>query len=182
MKKRHTNHSGIREITFPPLPNVGSSDPIIIKVYISGRKVNIAYLDGGSSCDVIYEQCFLKLKPTIRSLRLDSNTPLVSFSGEQSWPLGEIPLEVMTGEGPVTVTKTLTFVILKSDSAHNLLLGRTTMQQMGIVVSTVPGAIKFHTPRVLVPSSQNITHRNQKKKRMAQPINIKAMRKTSSVA
>ncbi|GJY25105.1 hypothetical protein Tco_0399831 [Tanacetum coccineum] len=99
VKKRPANHGGIGEIAFPPLPNVGSSDPVIIKVYISGRKVNIAYLDGGSSCDVIYEQCFLKLKPSIRSLRLDSNTPLVGFSGEQSWPLGEIPLEVMIGEG-----------------------------------------------------------------------------------
>ncbi|GJX03612.1 reverse transcriptase domain-containing protein [Tanacetum coccineum] len=66
---------------------------------------------------------------------------------EQSWPLGEIPLEVTIGEGPIAVTKTLTFMIVKSDSPHNLMLGRTAMQQMGIVVSTVHGAIKFHTPR-----------------------------------
>ncbi|GJX98864.1 reverse transcriptase domain-containing protein [Tanacetum coccineum] len=147
VKKRPANHGRIGEITFPPLPNVGSSDPVIIKVYISGRQVNRAYLDGGSSCEVKYEHCFLKLKPSIRSLQVDSNTPLVGFSGEQSWPLGEIPLEVTIGEGPITVTKTLTFVIVKSDSPHNLLLGRTAMQQMGIVVSTVHGAIKFHTPR-----------------------------------
>ncbi|GJW53457.1 hypothetical protein Tco_0097542 [Tanacetum coccineum] len=68
-------------------------------------------------------------------------------TGEQSWPLGEIPLEVTIGEGPITVMKTLTFVIVKSDSPHNLLLGRTAMQQIRIVVSTVYGAIKFHTPR-----------------------------------
>ncbi|GJT82744.1 reverse transcriptase domain-containing protein [Tanacetum coccineum] len=147
VKKRHANHGGIGEITFPPLPNVGSSDPVIIKVYISGRQVNRAYLDGGSSCDVIYEHCFLKLKPSIISLRVDSNTPLVGFSGEQSWPLGEIPLEVTIGEGPIAVTKTLTFIIVKSYSPHNLLLGRTAMQQIGIVVSTVHGAIKFHMPR-----------------------------------
>ncbi|GKD68338.1 reverse transcriptase domain-containing protein, partial [Tanacetum coccineum] len=147
VKKRPANHGEIGEITFPPLPNVGSADPVIIKVYISGRQVNRVYLDGGSSCEVIYEHCFLKLKPSIRSLRVDSNTPLVGFSGEQSWPLGEIPLEIMIGEGPIAVTKTLTFVIVKSDSPHNLLLGRTAMQQMGIVVSTVHGAIKFHTPR-----------------------------------
>ncbi|GJS20948.1 reverse transcriptase domain-containing protein [Tanacetum coccineum] len=135
------------EITFPPLLNVSSADPVIIKAYISGRQVNIVYLDGGSSCEVIYEHCFLKLKPSIRSLRVDSNTFLVGFSEEQSWPLGEIPLEITIGEGPIAVTKTLTFVIVKSDSPHNLLLGRTAMQQMGIVVSAVHGAIKFHTPR-----------------------------------
>ncbi|GKA97832.1 reverse transcriptase domain-containing protein [Tanacetum coccineum] len=146
-KKRPANHGGIGEIAFPSLLNVGSADPVIIKAYISGRQVNRVYLDGGSSCEVIYKHCFLKLKPSIRSLRVDSNTPLIGFSGEQSWPLGEIPLEITIGEGPIAVTKTLTFVIVKSDSPHNLLLGRTAMQQMGIVVSTVHGAIKFHTPR-----------------------------------
>ncbi|GJS14873.1 reverse transcriptase domain-containing protein [Tanacetum coccineum] len=125
---------------------MGSSDPVVIKVYISGRQVNRAYLDSGSSCEVIYEHCFLKLKPSIRSLRVYSNTPLVGFSREESWPLGEIPLEVTIGEGPLTITKTLTFVIIRSDSPHNLLLGRTTMQEMGIIVSIVHGAIKFHTP------------------------------------
>ncbi|GJX75619.1 hypothetical protein Tco_0322430 [Tanacetum coccineum] len=127
MKNRPANHGDIGEITFPPLPNVRSSDPIIIKVYISGRQVNKAYLDGGSSCEVIYEHCFLKLKPSTGSIQVDSNTPLVGFLGEQSWPLGEIPLEVTIGEGPIAVTKTLTFKIVKSDSLHNLLLGRTAI-------------------------------------------------------
>ncbi|GKB35154.1 hypothetical protein Tco_0880096 [Tanacetum coccineum] len=81
-----------------PIPNEGSSDPVVIKVYISGRQVNMAYLDSESSCEVIYEHCFLKLKPSIRSLRVDSNTPLVGFLGEESWLLGEVPLEVIIGE------------------------------------------------------------------------------------
>ncbi|GJZ63425.1 reverse transcriptase domain-containing protein [Tanacetum coccineum] len=147
VKKRPANHSEIGEITFLPLLNVGSADPVIIKVCISRRQVNRVYLDGGSSCEVIYEHCFLKLIPLIRSLRVDSNTLLVSFSGEQSWPLGEIPLEIKIGDGSFAITKTLTFIIVKSDSPHNLLLGITVMQQMGIVVSTVHEAIKFHTPR-----------------------------------
>ncbi|GJX65549.1 reverse transcriptase domain-containing protein [Tanacetum coccineum] len=146
-RKRPANHGQMGEITFPPLPNVRSADLVVIKAYISGRKVNRVYLDGGSSCEIIYEHCFLKLKLSIRSLRVDSNTPLVGFSGEQSWPLEEIPLEITIWEGPITVMKTLTFVIVKADSPYNLLLGRTAMQQTGIVVSTVYGAIKFNTPR-----------------------------------
>ncbi|GJS11068.1 hypothetical protein Tco_0367864 [Tanacetum coccineum] len=72
-----------------------SYDPVIIKVRISGRQVNRAYMDSGSSCEVIYEHCFLKLKPSIKALRVDSKTPLVGFSEEHSWPLGKVPLEVM---------------------------------------------------------------------------------------
>ncbi|GJT76660.1 hypothetical protein Tco_1043385 [Tanacetum coccineum] len=41
----------------------------------------------------------------------------------------------------------LNFVIVRSNSPHNLLLGRTAMQKMGIVVSTIHRAIKFYTPR-----------------------------------
>ncbi|GJV29965.1 reverse transcriptase domain-containing protein [Tanacetum coccineum] len=104
-------------------------------------------MDSGSSCKVIYEHYFLKLKPSIRSLRVDSKTPLVGFSGEYSWPLGEVPLEITIGEGLLIITKTLNFVIVRSNSPHNLLLGRTAMKQIGIVVSTIQGAIKFHTSK-----------------------------------
>ncbi|GKC54016.1 reverse transcriptase domain-containing protein [Tanacetum coccineum] len=90
-------------------------------------------MDSGSSCKVIYEHYFLKLKPSIRSLRVDSKTPLVSFSGEYSWPLGEVPLEITIGDGLLIVTKTLNFVIVRSDLPHDMLLGRTAMKQMGIV-------------------------------------------------
>ncbi|GJU40946.1 reverse transcriptase domain-containing protein [Tanacetum coccineum] len=71
VKKRSANHGEIGEITFPPLLNVGSANPVIIKV----------------------------------SLRVNSNTPLVGFSGEQLWPFGEIPLEIIIGEGPITKPK-----------------------------------------------------------------------------
>nr|GEZ48030.1 reverse transcriptase domain-containing protein [Tanacetum cinerariifolium] len=82
-----------------------------------------------------------------RSLRVDLKIPLVGFSGGYSWPLGEVPLEIKIREGLLTFTKTLNFVIVRSDSPHNLLLGRTTMQLMGIMVSTIHRAIKFYTSK-----------------------------------
>ncbi|GJZ69403.1 hypothetical protein Tco_0632953 [Tanacetum coccineum] len=139
---------GTREITFPlVLGSDNSSDPIIIKAQISGRQVNRVYIDSSNSCKVIYEHCFLKLKPSIRALRVDSKTPLVGFSREHSWPLGEVPLEITVGESPHVRTKTLNFVIIKSNSPYSFLLGRTTMQKIGIVVSKIYRAIQFHTPR-----------------------------------
>ncbi|GJR00157.1 reverse transcriptase domain-containing protein [Tanacetum coccineum] len=62
-------------------------------------------------------------------------------------PLGEVPLEITIGDSPYARTEILNFVIVRSNSPHNLLLGRTAMQRMGIVVSTIHGAIKIHTPR-----------------------------------
>ncbi|GJQ97637.1 reverse transcriptase domain-containing protein [Tanacetum coccineum] len=48
---------------------------------------------------------------------------------------------------PLTRKETLNFVIVNFDSPYDMLLGRTAMQKMEIVVSTIHGAIKFHTTR-----------------------------------
>ncbi|GJX17099.1 retrotransposon protein, putative, ty3-gypsy subclass [Tanacetum coccineum] len=57
-----------------------------------------------------------------------------------------IPLEITIGDAP-SRTETLNFIIVRSDSSHNMLLGSTAMQRMGIVVSTIHKAIKFHTKK-----------------------------------
>ncbi|GKE03265.1 hypothetical protein Tco_1395283 [Tanacetum coccineum] len=130
-RKRHVeeDYNEVGEITFPLVTkDKSSADPVIIKAYVLGRQVNRVYLDRRSSYELIYEHCFLKLKPSIRSFRVDSKTPLIGFSGEYSWPLGELPLEITIGEGLLIVTKTLNFVIVRCDSPYNMLLGRTAMQ------------------------------------------------------
>nr|GEW18670.1 hypothetical protein [Tanacetum cinerariifolium] len=109
------------------------------------RQVNWAYMNSGSSCKFIYEHCFLKMNQSIKSLRVDSKILLVGFLGERSWPLKEVPLEVMIGESPYTRTETLNFVIVRSDSPYNFLLGRTAMKKMGIMVYTIHATVKFHT-------------------------------------
>ncbi|GKA74449.1 hypothetical protein Tco_0780751 [Tanacetum coccineum] len=78
------NNDEVGEITFPPLWDISFAYPVMIKAYVSGRQVNMVYLDGDSSCEVIYEQCFLNLKLSIRYLRVDSKIPLVGFPGEKS--------------------------------------------------------------------------------------------------
>ena len=71
--------------------------------------------------------------------------PLVGFSGERSWALGEIPLKVTLGKRKFARTEVLNFVIVKSKSPYNMLIGRTTMQKMGIVVSMMHATVKFQT-------------------------------------
>ncbi|GJT35452.1 hypothetical protein Tco_0925871 [Tanacetum coccineum] len=104
--------------------------------------VNRVYMESGSSREVIYEHFFLKLKPSIKASKVDSKVPLVGFSGEHSWPIGEVPLEIRIGDDPSSRTETLNFVIVRSNSPHNLLLGRTTMQKMGIVKEASPTDVK----------------------------------------
>ncbi|GKB69324.1 hypothetical protein Tco_0930736 [Tanacetum coccineum] len=76
-------------------------------------------MDSGSSCEVIYEHYFSKLKPSIKSLRVDSKVPLVGFLGEHSWPIGEVPLEITIGDSPLSRTETLNFVIERNNSPQH---------------------------------------------------------------
>ncbi|GKB34189.1 hypothetical protein Tco_0879131 [Tanacetum coccineum] len=134
------------EITFPPVTRV-SNVPVIIKSAVFRRKVRRVYIDNRSTCEVIYEHCFEKLNPTIKATRVNTKNPLVGFLEKCSWSVGEILLEITIGEYPLSRTETLNFIIVKSDSPHNMLLGRTAMQKIGIVVSTIHGAIKFYTKK-----------------------------------
>ncbi|GKA07786.1 reverse transcriptase domain-containing protein [Tanacetum coccineum] len=130
----------LREITFPPVSGTNnSSDPVIIKACIYGREVNQSRLTGSA----------------------------VAFSGEHFWPLGEVPLKITIGDGSLTRTEVLNFVIIRSNSPHNLLLGRTAMQRIGIVVSIIYGAIKFHTPKGIgtMPLTYKPLERDKRKKK-----------------
>ncbi|GKA71942.1 reverse transcriptase domain-containing protein [Tanacetum coccineum] len=143
--QENTNYEG-KEIIFPPVAKVNNA-LVIIEAKIFRRKVGRVYMDSGSSCEIIYKHCFEKLNPTIKATKVDLKTPLVGFSGERSWSIGEVLLEITIGDSPLSRTETLNIVIVRSDSSHNMLLGRTTMQMMGIVVLTIHGAIKFHTKK-----------------------------------
>ncbi|GJT71843.1 reverse transcriptase domain-containing protein [Tanacetum coccineum] len=135
------------EITFTPVTRV-SNAPVIIEAAVFGRKLGRVYMDSRSTCEVIYEHYFEKLNPTIKATRVNMKTPFVGFSGKHSWSVGEVPLEITIGEHPLSRTKTLNFIIVKSDSPHNMLVRKTALQKIGIVVSiNLFEAINFHTKK-----------------------------------
>ncbi|XP_071739379.1 uncharacterized protein [Rutidosis leptorrhynchoides] len=101
------------EVPFPALDTICPSDlPVNINGKIFNREVRRIYLDSGSACDVMYERCFLRLSPAIRARLGAPRVPLVGFSGERCWPIGEIDLEFTTGEPPLARTETIDFVVV----------------------------------------------------------------------
>ncbi|GJW53855.1 reverse transcriptase domain-containing protein [Tanacetum coccineum] len=165
-----------REITFHPVTKGrNSSALVIIKAKIFGREVGRVHMDSGSSCEVIYEHCFLKLKPSIQASKVDSRVSLVGFLGEKSWAIGEVLLDITIGNALLTRSKTLNFIIVRSNSPYNMLLGRTTMKKMGMVVSMIHGAVKFHTTqgiRTVFSTHESGRIEGVKKVRETSPSNI----------
>nr|GEV74299.1 reverse transcriptase domain-containing protein [Tanacetum cinerariifolium] len=96
-KKGHTSwrtqDQSKREITFPPLStSSGAEGPLIIEVEIGRHMIHRMYVDGGSSMEVLYENCFNWLRTEVKNQMVSATTSLTGFSGETIWPLGQLRL------------------------------------------------------------------------------------------
>ncbi|GKE90970.1 reverse transcriptase domain-containing protein [Tanacetum coccineum] len=133
-------------ITFPSVPRYQLMNcPVVVEAMIEGFRVRRIHVDGGSSSEVMYEHCFRSLSYRTRSRLRESRIPLVGFSGEVSYPMGVIDLEVTMGECGKTRTVIMEFAVVKSPSPYNALLGRTGMRSLGAVASTIHSMMKFPT-------------------------------------
>ncbi|XP_071737342.1 uncharacterized protein [Rutidosis leptorrhynchoides] len=92
------------------------------------------------------------LKPTAVSLS--------GFSGESSWPIGQLELDVeLVDEFDAALKRKvkLNLYVLRSASCYNMLQGRTTLHQLGAISSTIHGIVKFATCRGIVTLNSTIT-------------------------
>nr|GEX13653.1 reverse transcriptase domain-containing protein [Tanacetum cinerariifolium] len=73
----------VKEITFPPVTASNETEgPLIIEAEIGGHIIHRMYIDGGSSMEILYEHCFNRLWPEIKSQMVPATTSLTRFSGE----------------------------------------------------------------------------------------------------
>lgn len=81
------------EISFPPLgENEGNEGPMIIEAEIGGHCVHRIYVDMGSASEILYEHCFNWLRLKIRSMMILATVPLIGYSGNVIWQIGQLTL------------------------------------------------------------------------------------------
>nr|GEV51072.1 hypothetical protein [Tanacetum cinerariifolium] len=107
----------------------GTKGPMIIEAEIGGHCVHRMYVDEGSSAKNLYEHYFSKFRPKIKNQLLPVNTPLVGFSREIIWPLGQISLLVK--------------------------IGRPGVKKIRAIPSTAPGMLKFSVAGGIVTLRSN---------------------------
>ncbi|GJR18232.1 reverse transcriptase domain-containing protein [Tanacetum coccineum] len=91
VSKQRVTHSFSPEtiISFSSLGKEdGTEGPMIIEAEIGGHFVHRIYVDGGASSEVLYEHCFVRLRPEIRSQMIPATTSLIGFSRETIWTIG----------------------------------------------------------------------------------------------
>ncbi|GKD55066.1 hypothetical protein Tco_1288453 [Tanacetum coccineum] len=70
-------------------------------------------------------------------------TPLVGFSGEIIWPLGKISLLVKIGDEEHSTSAWMNFMVVRSPSPYNGIIGRPGVRRIQVVPSTAHGVLKF---------------------------------------
>nr|GEV52943.1 reverse transcriptase domain-containing protein [Tanacetum cinerariifolium] len=114
-----------KEITFPPLANShGTEGPLVIEAEVGGHTIHRMYIDGGSSMEILYEHFFNRLRPDIKRQIVPATTSLTGFSDETTWPLGQLKLLVTIGDATHSTKAWMNFMIVKSLSPYNGIIGR----------------------------------------------------------
>nr|GEY34311.1 reverse transcriptase domain-containing protein [Tanacetum cinerariifolium] len=121
----------------------GTEGPLIIEAEIDGHMIHRMYVDDGSSMEILYEHFFTRLRPKIKSQMVPATTSLSGFSGETLWPLGQLRLLVIIGDTNHSTRAWMNFMIVRSLSPYNDIIGRPGIRAIQAVPSTVYGMLKF---------------------------------------
>ncbi|XP_074327727.1 uncharacterized protein LOC141665640 [Apium graveolens] len=98
------------------------NDALVISIQIGTNNIHRAFVDNGSSTNILYYSTFKKMG--LPDQDMSGEDPWVyGFSGAGVRVMGSIRLPCTLGESPLTVTKMLEFKVLNQESSHNVLLG-----------------------------------------------------------
>ncbi|GJU57319.1 reverse transcriptase domain-containing protein [Tanacetum coccineum] len=112
-------------ISFPTLTADNAVvEPLTIEINAAGHDIHRMYIDGGASADILYEHCFQRLRPEVKSQLNPATTSLTGFTGEKIWPMGQIRLPVMVGNKEHSTTAWMNFMVIRSPSPYNGIIGR----------------------------------------------------------
>ncbi|GKD92788.1 hypothetical protein Tco_1372625 [Tanacetum coccineum] len=87
-----------------------------------------------------------RLRPEVKNQMVPATAPLIGFSGEIIWPMGQILLQVKIGDAEHSTSTWMNFVVVRSPSLYNGIIGRPEVRKIQAVPSTAHGMIKFPVP------------------------------------
>ncbi|GJY13129.1 reverse transcriptase domain-containing protein [Tanacetum coccineum] len=131
-------------ISFPPLGEEdGTEGPMVIEAEVGGHLVHRMYVDGGTSSEILYEHCFNQLRQEIKNQMVPATTYLVGFSREIIWPMGQVSLLVKIGDEEHSTFAWKNFMVVRSHSPYNRIIGRPGVRRIKAIPSTAHGMLKF---------------------------------------
>ncbi|GKV42478.1 hypothetical protein SLEP1_g49874 [Rubroshorea leprosula] len=122
------------------------ADPFAATVHIGNHNVNKVFIDTGSSLDILYWSCFQKMQLNPSSLQ-KYERPIYGFDNQPVPVEGVITLPIYVGSEPHFRMASVSFLVVKMESAFNAILGRATLCELKAVISQPHLCMKFPTPQ-----------------------------------
>ncbi|GKV23708.1 hypothetical protein SLEP1_g33407 [Rubroshorea leprosula] len=122
------------------------ADPFVAAVHIGNHNVNKVFIDTGSSPDILYWSCFQKMQLNPNSLQKYEG-PIYGFDNQPVQVEGVITLPIYVGSEPRFKMASVSFLVVKMESAFNTILGRATLCELKAVISQPHLCMKFPTPQ-----------------------------------
>ncbi|XP_078153001.1 uncharacterized protein LOC144548163 [Carex rostrata] len=129
----------MKHVTWP------HEDPIVLSLKIGIHRVKRILIDTGSSADILYWSTFKQMGGKMMDLQ-GGVSPLVGFTGDTLQPRGIAQFKVIFGTPPRTVEVLVDFLVVNAPSTYNAIIGRSTLNKIGAIVSSPHLKVKFHTP------------------------------------
>ncbi|GKV37979.1 hypothetical protein SLEP1_g45937 [Rubroshorea leprosula] len=102
------------------------ADPFVATVHIGNHNINKVFIDTGSSLDILYWSCFQKMQLNLSSLQKYEG-PIYGFDNQPILVEGVITLPIYVGSEPRFRMASVSFLVVKMESAFNAILGRATL-------------------------------------------------------
>ncbi|GLT31014.1 hypothetical protein SLA2020_057820 [Shorea laevis] len=122
------------------------ADPFVATVHIGNHNINKVFIDTGSSPDILYWSCFQKMQLNPSSLQKYEG-PIYGFDNQLVPVEGIITLPIYVGSEPRFRMASVSFLVVKMESAYNAILGRATLCELKAVISQPHLCMKFPTPQ-----------------------------------
>ncbi|XP_071726901.1 uncharacterized protein [Rutidosis leptorrhynchoides] len=146
MLSKKENQRGIQVINVVEVQGEMSTSSSFMPHCDTGIVIMKVHVDTGSSVDVMYEQCFNKLPANIQALMKPTAVSLAGFSGESTWPIGQLELQIeLVDDCDESLRRqaSLNLYIMRNQSRFNMILGRIALRMFGAIPSTIHGMVKF---------------------------------------
>ncbi|XP_068500067.1 uncharacterized protein [Phaseolus vulgaris] len=148
IQARHRAGSlGVAETRGIPLAGTSplKDDHMVISVNIDRVTIRKTLVDQGSAVDILYWKTFNAMRiPEVEMVSYDDH--VVGFSGERVGTKGYFELYATFGEEKSCKTIKIQNLVIIANTSYNILLGRSSINQLMAIVSTPNLAMKFPSP------------------------------------
>ncbi|XP_041016133.1 uncharacterized protein LOC121258653 [Juglans microcarpa x Juglans regia] len=125
------------------------NDALVVTILVINLTTRRILIDNGSSADILLWEVFTRMGIDAAQLH-SAPMSLKGFSGSMVHPLGTITLTVLTSSTPCTTSIIVNFLVVRTLSSYNSIIGRPTLNSLQAVMSTYQLKMKFLTPHGVV--------------------------------